>query len=268
MSAMSLDRELAMAVQLVQDAGALLLRQRADGLEVGYKAHGEVVTRADLASDRLIRAGLARAFGGDALFTEESADGPARLSARRVWIVDPLDSTSTYAAGGDEFSVSIGLAIDGQPVLGAVFNPARDQLVAGACGQGVTFNGCPARVSDAHDLSTARLTISRKEWDRGVSNLAGELRVTPIASMAYKLARVAAGLDDGVFSIKTRKEWGTCAGVALVLAGGGRATLLDGSPIAFNRKPLANGAGLVAASAALQPVVRCRLIRHTDQSRD
>jgi myo-inositol-1(or 4)-monophosphatase len=268
MSAVSLHRELAVAVTLVQDAGALLLHQRANGLQVGYKAGGEVVTRADLAADRLIRAGLARAFPGDALFTEESADGPARLSARRVWIVDPLDSTSTYAAGGDEFSVSIGLAVDGQPVLGAVFNPARDQLVAGACGHGVALNGYPARVSNAADVRSARLTVSRKEWSRGMSHLATGLRVTPIASMAYKLARVAAGLDDGVFSIKARKEWGTCAGVALVLAGGGRATLLDGSPIAFNRKPLANGAGLVAASAALQPMMRCWLIQHTGQSRD
>jgi myo-inositol-1(or 4)-monophosphatase len=222
-------------------------------VEIRRKANGEVVTGADVAADRLIRAGLADAFPDDALYTEETTDTSDRLASRRVWIVDPLDSTSTYAAGGDEFSVSIGLAIDGQPVLGAVFNPARDQLIAGGSGLGVTLNGDLVNVSRARQLYSARLTTSRKEWERGLRDVVGDLAVTPIASMAYKLARVAAGLDDGVFSTKTRKEWGTCAGVALVLAGGGRATLLDGSPIRFNRSPGASGHGLVAGSSTLQP---------------
>ena len=264
MSVASFDRELAVAIELVQEAGAVLRRHRAAGVNVGYKARGEIVTDGDFASDRLIRAGLARAFPNDVLYTEEGAETAARLFARRVWIVDPLDSTSTYATGGDEFSVSIGLAIDGQPVLGVVFNPARDQLVAGARGHAVTLNGCPVRVSSTADLACARLTVSRKEWAGGLDlcNFDSSLSVTPIASMAYKLARVAAGLDDGVFSAKPRKEWGTCAGVALVLAGGGYVTLLDGSAIAFNRVNLANKRGLVAASVALQPVLRRWLVEH------
>jgi myo-inositol-1(or 4)-monophosphatase len=265
MSTISLDRELALAVRVVQDAGAVLLRHRAAGLEVAEKAHGEIVTSADIASDRLIRKKLMRAFPEDAFYTEESADSVARLAARRVWIVDPLDSTSTYAAGGDEFSVSIGLSIDGAPVLGAVFNPARSQLIAGARGQGVMLNGCKVRVSGASELANARLTVSPKEWGRGLSDLGAGLSVTPTASMAYKLARVAAGLDDGVFSTKPRKEWGTCAGVALVLAGGGRATLLDGSAIEFNRGQVGQAPGLVAGSAALQLALRRWLLQRLEK---
>jgi fructose-1,6-bisphosphatase/inositol monophosphatase family enzyme len=69
--------------------------------------------------------------------------------------------------------------------------------------------------------------------------------------MAYKLARVAAGLSDGAFSFKRRREWGTCAGIALVLAAGGRATLLDGTEPAFNRAPGEPPVGLIAAGAGL-----------------
>jgi len=73
--------------------------------------------------------------------------------------------------------------------------------------------------------------------------------------MAYKLARVAAGLSDGAFSFKRRREWGSCAGVALVVAAGGRATLLDGTAPAFNRRPGEPPVGLIAAGAGLHPAL-------------
>jgi 3'-phosphoadenosine 5'-phosphosulfate (PAPS) 3'-phosphatase len=69
--------------------------------------------------------------------------------------------------------------------------------------------------------------------------------------MAYKLWRVSAGFDDATLSAVPRKEWGTCAGVALVLAAGGRATLLDGTEIRYNRAELRQPLGMVAAGPAL-----------------
>ena len=253
--------ELAIAMDLARAAGAALQRHRAGPLKVGYKARGEIVTAADLESDRIIREGLALAFPADAVYSEETADSERRLSMRRVWIVDPLDSTSNYAAGGDEYCVSIGLAIDGQPVLGAVYSPAQAEMIAGAHGLGVTLNERSVRVSLAQNLPTARLTVSRKEWQRGLCDVCAGLNITPRASLAAKLARVAAGLDDGVFTATPRKEWGTCAGVALVLAAGGRATLLDGSPIRFNRPELKQPMGMLAAGPALHGALRRRLHR-------
>jgi myo-inositol-1(or 4)-monophosphatase len=244
-----------MAKDLARAAGAALQRHRAGPLAVSQKARGEIVTAADLESDKIIRDGLARAFPADGLYSEETADTPRRLSLPRVWIVDPLDSTSNYAAGGDEYSVSIGLALNGQAVLGVVYLPARDELVAGCHGLGVTLNERPVRVSHAQHLATARLTVSRKEWQRGLADVCGGVSVTPRASLAAKLARVAAGLDDGVFTAVPRKEWGTCAGVALVHAAGGLATLLDGSRITFNRPELKQSMGMLAAGPELHPVL-------------
>jgi myo-inositol-1(or 4)-monophosphatase len=250
-----LTRELNVATDLAREAGAALRRHQGGRLEVGRKAHGELVTPADLASDAIILSGLAAAFRDDALFSEETADSPARLSKMRVWIVDPLDSTSNFAEQGNEYSVSIGLAVAGRAVLGVVYNPTRDEMVAGYEGAGVTLNGCPAHVTDASDLERARLTVSRKEWKRGLTGLARTLPVVPVASMAYKLARVAAGFDDAAFSAARRKEWGTCAGVALVRAAGGCATLLDGSEIAFNRPEPRQSMGMVASGPRLHRVL-------------
>lgn len=222
---MKLDCELAVATRLAYKAAAGLRRHQAALLEVSHKAHGEVVTAAALESNALIRAGLAAVFPDDAVFSEETADSPVRLSRTRVWIVDPLDSTSSFITHGDEYSVSIGLSVDGRAVLGVVCNPVRDELFAGYQGRGVTLNGIRVRVSDATHLDQSRRTVSRKDWLRGLDGLADTLPIIlPVASIAYKPARVAAGVDDGTFTLVPRKEWCTCAGVALVLAAGGRAT--------------------------------------------
>jgi fructose-1,6-bisphosphatase/inositol monophosphatase family enzyme len=252
---MKLEHELTVAKSLALEAGALLLRHREGPIEVRHKPNGEVVTVADTESDALIRAGLASAFPLDAIFSEETADSPDRLSSPRVWIVDPMDGTSNFIERGDEFTVSIGLAVEGRAVLGVVYNPVRDELFAGCEPCGVTLNGAPARASMATDLRSARLAVSRKEWKGGLHELAAELPIAPRASVAYKLARVAAGLDDGMFSAKFRKQWDICAGVALVLASGGRVTLLDGGEIRFNRLELKQPLGMVASGPGIYPVL-------------
>jgi len=256
--ASSLQQELTVASGLAVEAGRRILRYLDSALEVLHKERGEVVTPADRESDRLIRDGLAAAFPADALFSEETADSPARFDNTRVWIVDPLDGTSNFIARGDEFSVSIGLAVAGTPAVGVVYNPTRGELFAGAVGLGMTLNGVAARVSDAADIASARMSVSRKELAalNGLL-LCGEL--VQISSMAYKLARVAAGMEDAVLSKKRRKEWGTCAGTALVLAGGGRASLLDGAEIRFNRTEPLQALGMVAAGPALHSLMLAAL---------
>jgi fructose-1,6-bisphosphatase/inositol monophosphatase family enzyme len=247
-------RELAVASELALAAGQRILTYLDGEIEVGRKARDEVVTPADRDSDRLIREGLAAAFPSDALFSEETADSANRLAHCRVWIVDPLDGTSNFIARGNEFCVSIGLAVDGRPALGVIYNPTRRELYAGAPGAGMTLNGIAAHVSSAREIAAARISISPKE----ASQLTGLLpcgELVTISSMAYKLARVAAGLDDAVLSKKPRKEWGTCAGTALVLAAGGRVSLLDGRPLRFNRAERLQPLGMVAAGPALHPLL-------------
>ncbi len=248
---MNLDHELYMAISIALDAGGAIRSYQTSQIHARYKAHGELVTVADIEADARIQAGLKRAFPKDAIFSEETPDSPARLSNERVWIIDPLDSTSNFMEGGDEYSVSIGLSIHGKGLLGVIYNPARDELFAGYDGRGVTLNGVRRSVSNIKDLEHARLVVSRREWQRGLDKLAGVLPIYPMASIAYKLARVAAGLDDGMFSVRSRKQWDTCAGVALVFAAGGRASLLDGRKISFNGVDLRYPPGMAAAGPEL-----------------
>ena len=246
-------RELEVACRLALRAGDVMRRHRAEGLRHRQKASGELVTAADLECDALIRGGLVEAFPDDALLSEETSDGPARLSARRVWIVDPIDGTRDFASGGDEHVCSIGLSEAGRAVLGVLYNPARDELFAGAVGHGVQLGGEPVGVTDVTDLREASLTVSRNEWRHGL--LRPQHRVRAVASVAYKLARVAAGLDDGTFSDRPRREWDVCGGVALVRAAGGRVGLLDARVLRFNRREVMLSSGLVAAGPGLYPAL-------------
>ncbi|MFL5262298.1 MAG: 3'(2'),5'-bisphosphate nucleotidase CysQ [Anaeromyxobacteraceae bacterium] len=252
-------RELEVATRLALAAGEVVRRHAAGHVEERHKSSGEVVSAADLECDALIRAGLAEAFPDDAILSEETGDSAARLGLQRVWVVDPIDGTSDFIAGGDEHAVSIGLAVDGRAALGVVHNPKRRELYAGAEGHGVDKDGAPARVSGANDLEVARLVVSRKEWKRGFEPLAAALPIRPMGSIAYKLARVAAGLDDGTFYLKPRKEWDVCAGVALVLAGGGCVGLLHGGEPRFNAPDVKLPDGFIACAPGLFAALAARL---------
>jgi myo-inositol-1(or 4)-monophosphatase len=252
---LDLSWELRTAEQLAREAGALLVSRQGGDLEVRYKANGEIVTLADLASNDIICHGLAAAFPADTICSEENYSAAMVIADHRVWIVDPLDSTSNYVQRGDQYSVSIGLAINGQAVLGVVYNPARNEMISGYRGYGAAWNGVPVRTTFAASPDSPRLLVSSKEWKRGLEAVARHMQVQPMASMAYKLARVAAGREDAAISLKQRKPWGTCAGTALVLAAGGNVTSLDGHPLLFDCRGPRTSRGLVAAGSQLHSSV-------------
>lgn len=251
----NLDQELRVAIDLARVAGRFVRDLQGAVLERRVKQGGEVVTRADLEADSLIRTRLRAEFPNDVVLSEEGPDLSAASRTDRVWIVDPIDSTSTFLLGGDEYCVSIGLAVGGRSVLGAVYNPARGELFSGIDGQGMSLNGVPAWATSRADPGSARITVSAKEFEAGLRRLSPRLPLHPMASMAYKLARVGAGLDEGVVSLKFRREWGVCAGVALVAAGAGVATQLHGDAVTFGQAGLRHVAGIVAAGRRLHPLL-------------
>ena len=122
---------------VAREAGAAVhdLYVRA-GAATYIKGDGSPVTDADLASDRIIRQRLAERFPDDAILTEEGVDDPARLTAERVWIVDPIDGTQQFIDRTGEFDVLIALVVGGRPVVGALYQPTEDRLLIAAAGAG------------------------------------------------------------------------------------------------------------------------------------
>ncbi|WP_412028950.1 3'(2'),5'-bisphosphate nucleotidase CysQ [Deinococcus yunweiensis] len=232
MTASALTPELTVATRLAHEAGELLRAHLRAGLTVEHKTSiDDPVTAADREASHLITAGLAAAFPDDGLLSEEEADSDRRLGRKRVWIVDPIDGTKEYAGGSDDYCVSIGLAVDGEPVLGVVYAPATDELFSGVGGHGVTYHG---PLVAGTGTAPWRIAVSDTEHGRELNrhDLPG---LHPSGSIALKLARIAAGHADATFTMSPRSEWDIAAGHALVRAAGGDLRRRDGQPITYNR---------------------------------
>jgi myo-inositol-1(or 4)-monophosphatase len=234
----------------LEGARKILTPFLSEDFEVQYKAKDNPVTAADHAVNDYLRKTLPR--GEEGWLSEETTDDLARLDKRRVWVVDPLDGTKEFVARIPEWAVSIGYVVDGQAVAGGILSPQTDELFLGAAGLGVTYNGKPAKMSARTTLDGAlvlasRSEVKRGEWDRFQN--AG-YTVQAMGSVAFKLARVSAGLADATWTLVPKSEWDVAAGVALVLAAGGKVYYPDESPVSFNnRRPKLTG--LVAHAPAL-----------------
>lgn len=232
-------------------AGEVFSRFTPGAIGAEFKAGHDPVTEADRAIDAVLRENLLR--DGEGWLSEESVDDLSRLDKERVWVVDPLDGTREFVKGIAEFCVSIGYVVNGAPVCGGIHNPATHETFIGAVDCGVLYNGRPAHASGRSVLQGATALASRSEMKRGewkkFEN--GPLQITAMGSVAYKLARVAAGLADITFTLTPKNEWDIAAGAALVLSGGGFVATLEHTPLrANNRIPLLSG--LIAGGPNLQ----------------
>lgn len=229
------------------------------------KTGGDPVTVTDIALDRAMKDALLS--DGEGWLSEETADDQERLDKELVWIVDPLDGTREFIDGLPEYCTSVAAVVDGVPVAGGIVNPAADLLILGGQGIGVTCNGEPMEKRPVRSFRDASILASRSEVARGQWSAveAEGLRVEPMGSVAYKMARVAAGLADVTWTPVPKHEWDVAAGSALLAAAGGRTLGLDGRPLQFNRqRPWLSGmiaipSGLEVHLGAIQSLIALQI---------
>lgn len=139
--------DLTQLARILRATAATAILPNWHGITAQHKTDGSVVTEADLAAQRYLTETLARDFPGIPLLGEEmTAAEQAQLLERAnaaLWVVDPLDGTSNYAAGFPAFSISLALIEGGQPTLGAILDPVRDECFVAARGQGAWLNNQP-----------------------------------------------------------------------------------------------------------------------------
>ena len=209
------------AGELAQAAGALLVSLRRD-----HPPGRERGALGDQASDAFLLGELRRLRPRDHVLSEESADNPERLNARRVWIIDPLDGTREFCeADRLDWAVHVALTIDGIPVAGAVALPAQNWL-------GTTHAPDPLPVSTG-DL---RMVVSRSRATAFVGDVATLLgaRVLPLGSAGAKTMAVVTGAADIYLHTGGMYEWDSCAPVAVAQAAGLHCSRVDGAPLQYN----------------------------------
>ena len=217
------DHEL--AALLASEAGRLLLDVRtefADAAAEDRKAAG------DKRSHDFLMAALAAERPGDAVLSEEGVDDPVRLSAQRVWIVDPLDGTREFSElDRTDWAVHVALWEAGELVAGAVALPAQDITLA-----------TPSVAAPPPAPAVPRIVVSRTRPPAVAlavkEALGGEL--VEMGSAGAKVASVVQGLSDVYVHAGGQYEWDSAAPVAVARAAGLHTSRIDGSPLIYNQR--------------------------------
>ena len=237
MSEPDFEREISVSLEAARAAGAIIADLSSGARESWDKAEDSPVTRADLEANEVITRLLGEAFPEDAILSEETVDAPSRREAERLWVIDPLDGTKEFIAGVPEFSVSVALAIGGEPAVGVVLQPITREAFWGARGRGAYLNDQRLRVSRCSRLDESVMLSSRTELSRGqldpIKGWFSEIR--PLGSVALKLAFIAAGRADLWISVAPKSEWDVCAGDLLVREAGGIFATAASGPRSYNQ---------------------------------
>jgi len=227
---------LALAVDLARRAGALALSMHS-GLD-GHDTKStptDVVTEADRACEALLVDGIRAARPDDAVLGEEGASRAGTTGVE--WVVDPIDGTVNYLYGLPQWAVSIGVEVDGQALVGVVFDPAKDELWTAVRGGGASLNGTRLRCSAVQDLSQTLVATGFSYDARRRSVQAQNLaRVLPavrdlrrLGAGSLDLCGVAAGRVDAYYE-QGLNPWDMSAGVLIASEAGARTGDLRGGP--------------------------------------
>jgi 3'(2'), 5'-bisphosphate nucleotidase len=213
-----------LAQRLATEAGRRLLvlrRELAGATEQERREAGDRLSQAYLAGE------LARLRPGDAVLSEEALDDRTRLSAERVWIIDPLDGTREYSElGREDWAVHVALWSDGRLVAGAVALPASR----------ITLATCDVKLA-SRKTGPPRILVSRTRPPmlalRVRDRLRGEL--IEMGSAGAKVGTVLAGSGDIYVHAGGQYEWDSAAPVAVAIAAGLHASRIDGSTLEYNK---------------------------------
>ena len=235
---------LALLVDISRRAGLAIMEWYQGDMGITHKSDDSPLTRADLASHRLIVAELERLWPEIPVLSEESANIPweTRKQWQRYWLVDPLDGTKEFINRNGEFTVNIALISDHQPIAGVVHVPVTDVSYFGARGLGawrqeVAEEARPMSIRQPA-ANPAVIVGSRSHANPELAQQLEALGPHELISMgsSLKFCRVAEGLADFYPRLGPTCEWDTGAAQAVVEAAGGQVVKIDGTPLDYNNK--------------------------------
>ena len=263
LATLDLSEEIEFASKLAREAATIVNTFYVGSSEVRYKSENEPVTEADRSANQHIVTRIQAAYPNDGMLSEESKDNLIRLERERVWIIDPLDGTKEFIARNGEFSIMIGLAIQGKPVMGVIMQPDPGLLYVGAVNHGAFLyeegESIPLTVSDKAEVNRMIMVSSRSHRQQIVDKVRKELHITServSGSVGLKVGLISRQLADlYIHPSPGCKEWDICAPAALLEAAGGTITDCWGEPITFNKRDVRAHNGLMATNSQVHEKV-------------
>lgn len=258
---------------IVSDAGKILRKHHDMPDQIEWKDVNDPVTAADRAVNQFLVTAFHEVFPGDAILSEESKDDLSRIQNQRVWCIDPLDGTKEFIARNGEFSIMVGLAVEGTAVLGVVYQPVLAVMYSGIRQEGgkVSEEGRsrPLRVSQEADPQHLRLLVSRSHRNPvtdKIKTVLGIAKERISGSVGIKCGLIADDKADlYLHPAPGTKEWDTCAPEAILSSAGGRMTDCWGRPLRYNQADVRRRYGLVASNGVCHELVVDRMISALSQ---
>jgi myo-inositol-1(or 4)-monophosphatase len=225
-------------IAATREAGDLAMTSWRDGAvpdaKVWEKSANNPVSDIDMAVDALLKTRLMAILPEAGWLSEETVDDPARLDARLLWLVDPIDGTRDYVRGRSGWCVSVALVANGKPVFAVMAAPAEAKLWVADAGQGVTCNG-----ERLFGSARAEFTGSRVPADELPKVDRDLVTVTKPNSIAMRMTMVACDRADLVATLRWGNEWDIAAAHLVAQEAGAVVTDALGKPIFYNkREPL------------------------------
>ena len=254
------------AINLAREAGELIVLER-DGSDLGreFKDGKEMVTKADLKADWLIRKAITESFTDHLLISEESSPDLGRIEdlQQPLWIVDPIDGTVNYAHGHKHSAVSIAYVENWQVQIGVVFNPFTDELFFAEKGGGAFLNQQAIRVAEETDLSRAIIATGFPYEKSGIADMIKRVDVIlhhcadirRIGSAALDICWLACGRLDGYY--ESLSVWDFAAARLIALEAGAECGHF--SPLPEGADPQFHDRDILMANAALYPKLHALL---------
>jgi 3'(2'), 5'-bisphosphate nucleotidase len=265
--------ELETAIALAHRAGARIMDFYNTSFVVeeklGLDNYVEPVTEADRQASEIIVAGLKESFPDDGILSEELTDTSERLALKRAWIIDPIDGTYGFVRREGDFAVQIGLAVEGESVLGVVYEPLAEKLFWAVRDAGAWLETTAApqpqklNVSAKTDFAEMIVAASRSHYNPR------QQRLKKYFGFKKEIRRGSVGVKVGLltmrecdvyvtFSSRT-KHWDTCAPQIILEEAGGAMTDLYGERIRYNMPDVQNWNGAVATNGAAHDRIIGRL---------
>ena len=250
------ENDLKVLIEAARAAGDVARRFNGPSAKLWHKPDDAgPVTEADLAVNELLHQRLMQArpdYGG---LSEETEDGAARLHSQRVFVIDPIDGTRSFIKGDDTWAHALAVADRGQVTAAVVYLPMLDKLYSAAIGQGAFLNGQAITATDSESLAEAQVLTTRtnlepQHWRRAVPVFQRHHR----PSIAYRLALIAEGRFEAMFTFRNSWEWDIAAGALIATEAGATVTDKNGAALRFNN-PKPQSQGIVAAGAKLHPQI-------------
>ena len=261
------ERELRAAVDAARAAGAIQMERLGNLEHIVHKSAKDVVTEADHLSEEIILATVHRDFPDDPFLAEESGHSGAKKGTgpsdgagaaevvepgHRIWIVDPLDGTVNYANALPFFCASVALVVGGQPQVGVVLDPVRDELYSAVRGAGTWRNGEPIHHEGKERLvdTVSHVALPSTRWGRREAKVRKAIRVGRVfGSAALAMSYLADARFDSYIQPRGLSLWDIAAAGLIAQQAGVTVTDGEGGPW-FDLRRKSAASGIVAATPA------------------